>query len=411
MTEAKTINQPIVEIRPSYYHYGLSGMTIMKSVILGRTGIETGIIGLGLEHLEKEPFEVVAATIETALEAGIRYMDLFMPSADIRDHVGRLMRGRRNRFQIQGHIGACLQDDGQYCRTREPVAAQRHAEDLLRRLGTDYVDTLMMHFVDEPEEWDEAAAPGGILDIARRWKQQGKARAVGMSSHRVEAAMLAVESGFVDILMFPVNPAFDLLPGETTIETLMEGNPYAGLKAAGSRPLYSRRDLFLACQRNGVAIVAMKPFAAGWLFKPENPSGIVLSPVQCLHYALSQPGVCIAAPGCRTPEQVNAILTWLTASNDEKAYGPILNRTGWHFSGACMYCNHCLPCQAGIDIAAATRLLDSARAHGVTRELAASYDRLPVSASACRTCGDCEARCPFDVTTHANMELAAALFE
>jgi uncharacterized protein len=383
----------------------------VKTIILGRTGIETGMIGLGLEHLEKAPFAEVAATIETALEAGVRYIDLFMPSAGIRDHVGRLMKGRRDRFQIQGHIGACLQDDGQYYRTREPVKAERHAEDLLRRLGTDYVDTLALHFVDEPEEWAEASAPHGILDVAQRWKQQGKARAVGMSSHKVGAAMAAVESGLVDIIMFPVNPAFDLLPGETKLEALWEAQPYDGLKAAGHQPVYSRRDLFLACQRRGVAVVAMKPYAAGWVFWPENPSGIALSPVQCLQYALSQPGICVAAPGCKTPEQVRAALAWLTATDEEKDYSIILNRAGWNLSGSCMYCNHCLPCPAGIDIAAITRLLDAARRQCVTSALAAAYGRLLAPASACLACNDCEARCPFGVAVRDNMEDAAALFE
>lgn len=383
----------------------------MKSTILGRTGIETSTIGLGLEHLEKAPFEEVAATVEEALEGGVRYMDLFMPSANIRDHIGRLMKGRRDRFQIQGHIGACLQDDGQYYRTREPVKAERHAEDLLRRLGTDYVDALMMHFVDEPEEWAEASAPGGILDIAQRWKQQGKARAVGMSCHKVTAAMAAVQSGSIDILMFPVNPAFDLLPGETKLESLWEANPYTGLKTAGSQPVYSRRDLYLACERNGVAVVAMKPFAAGLIFYPENPSGIVLTPVQCLQYTLSQPGVRVAVPGCKTPEQVKAALAWLTASEEEKDYSIILGKTDWNLAGSCMYCNHCLPCPAGIDIAATTRLLDSARKQGVTPALAAIYDRLPAPASACLLCGDCEKRCPFSVAVQANMQEASVLFD
>jgi uncharacterized protein len=383
----------------------------MKKTTLGRTGIETGIIGLGLEHLEKASFAEVAAVVEVALEEGVQYMDLFMPSAGIRDHFGRLMKGRRDQFMIQGHIGACLQEDGQYYRTREPVQAERHAEDLLRRLGTDYVDTLALHFVDELEEWSEVSAPGGLLEIAQRWKQQGKALAVGMSSHKVAASMAAVESGLVDILMFPVNPAFDLLPGDTKLEALWEADPYSGLRIAGSQPVYSRRDLFLACERNGVAIVAMKPFAGGWVFWPENPSGIVLSPVQCLQYTLSQPGVCAVVPGCKTPEQMKAALDWLTATDEEKDYSTILGKTDWNLNGSCMYCNHCLPCPAGIDIAAAMRLFDSARAKSVTPALSAAYDRLPVPASACLFCGDCEERCPFGVSVQTNLEQAAALFE
>lgn len=381
----------------------------MKTSILGRTGIKTGIIGLGLEHLENAPYEEVALVVEEAIAAGACYMDLFMASPNIRDFMGKLMKGRRNKFQIQGHIGACLQD-GQYYRTRDPVIAERHAEDLLTRLDTDYLDTLMIHFVDEPDEWAEVSAPGGLLEIAHRWKKEGKARAVGMSSHKAAASMAAVESGLVDILMFPVNPSFDLLPGETKLEALWEPDPYTGIREAGNQPVYSRRDLYLACERHGVAIVSMKTYAAGWMFRPDNPGGIMLSAVQCLQYALSQPGVAVVLPGCRTPEQMRAALAWLDASDTEKDYSIIMKKTNWALKGICMYCNHCLPCPADIDIAAVTRLFDSARKETVTPTLAAAYGRLSAVASDCVQCGACEERCPFSVAVQANMEEATALF-
>jgi uncharacterized protein len=382
----------------------------MKTAILGRTGIETSAIGLGMEHLEKLPYEEVAAVVEAALDGGIRYMDLFMPQASIRDIVGRLMKGRRGRFQIQGHIGACLQADGQYYRTRDPKIAEAHAEDLLRRLGTDYLDSLMLHFVDELSEWEEVSAPGGNLEIAEAWKREGRARAVGMSSHKVEAAMAAVRSGRIDLLMFPVNPAFDILPGETKLEALWEAGPYDGLKESGSRPAYSRRELFLECERLGVAIVAMKPYAAGWVFWKENPSGIALSPVQCLQYTLSQPGVALAVPGCKSPAEVRAALAWLDASDEEKDFGGVLGASSWKLSGSCMYCNHCLPCPAGIDIAATTRLLDASRREGITAALSTAYDSLPSSPSACLGCGECEARCPFGVDVRGHMREASTAF-
>ena len=362
-----------------------------------------------LEHLERAPHDDVAATVEAALEAGAGYMDLFMPTAGIRDSIGRLMKGRRERFQIQGHIGACLTNDGQYCRSRDPVQSERHAEDLLRRLGTDYVDTLMVHFVDEADDWVEASAAGGILEITERWKQQGKARLVGMSSHKVAVSMAAVKSGRIDVLMFPVNPAFDLLPGEIAIQALWEPEPYDGLKTGGCRPAYTRRELFLACEQRGVAVVAMKPFAGGLLFRNENPSGIVLSPVQCIHYALSQPGVRTVVPGCTTPQQMKASLAWLTASPDEKDYSAVLETTDWNLSGRCVYCNHCLPCPAGIDIAAVMRVYDGARNLGITPALAATYGRFGSSAADCVECGDCDERCPFDVEVQARMADAAAL--
>lgn len=382
----------------------------MKRVALGRTGIETGAIGLGLEHLEKAPYGDLAAVVDRALEGGMSYVDLFMPSAAVRDNMGKLMKGRRERFQVQGHIGACLGPDGQYLRTREPAMAERHAEDLLARLGTDHLDVLMVHFVDEASEWEEVSAPGGTLEIAQRWKREGKARAVGLSSHKTGAATRAVRSGAVDVLMFPVNPLFDVLPGETELMSLWKPDPYDKVTDKAALELRARRELFLDCRRRGVAIVAMKPYAAGWAFNANNPTGAALTPVQCIEYAMARPGVSVVLPGCKTVAEVDAALAWLDAPASERDFGAALGKGGWSVAGACMYCNHCLPCPVGIDIAAVTKLADAAGRGEGAAALDGEYGRLAVKASACAECGDCESRCPFGVGVRENMRKAVAAF-
>ena len=75
----------------------------------------------------------------------------------------------------------------------------------------------------------------------------------------------------------------------------------------------------------------------------------------------------------------------------------------WSVKGHCLYCGHCLPCAAGIDIARVNKALDSRDA--------AQYAALPVKASACVQCGACMERCPFDVDVIARMERAKEVFE
>ena len=74
-----------------------------------------------------------------------------------------------------------------------------------------------------------------------------------------------------------------------------------------------------------------------------------------------------------------------------------------------MYCNHCLPCPAVIDIAQIHRLVDAAQ-WGVTKSLQIAYDVLPVRASACTECGACVERCPFGVDVVLKMKQAVDLF-
>ena len=71
---------------------------------LGRPGTEVGIIGLGAEQLEKASPETIAAVVDVAMEAGVNYTDLFLASADVRDHFGAALAGRRERMVIAGRF-------------------------------------------------------------------------------------------------------------------------------------------------------------------------------------------------------------------------------------------------------------------------------------------------------------------
>ena len=77
----------------------------------------------------------------------------------------------------------------------------------MKRLQIDYIDILMLHFIDEQEDYDLAFQPGGMLDLALKFKKEGKARFIGMSGHRVPTSIKAIETGAIDVLMSPVNPS------------------------------------------------------------------------------------------------------------------------------------------------------------------------------------------------------------
>ena len=180
---------------------------------LGKTAVDVGIVGLGAEHLEHVPRDTVLSVVNEALDHGVNYIDLFMASPGVRDNFGVALKGKRQSVMIAGHLGAAL-EDGQYHRTRDNVVCEQFFDDLLARLQTDYIDVLMLHYVDEPDDYRTIFSSGGLLESAIRLQKEGKTRFVGMSTHRVPTALKAVNSGQIDVLMFPVNPAFDMLPGD-----------------------------------------------------------------------------------------------------------------------------------------------------------------------------------------------------
>ena len=160
---------------------------------LGKTGISVSEIGLGTEHLAGQPAAVYDEVFGYAVDKGVNYVDILMPYPDYRDNIGRSIRGIREKLVIAGHIGVAL-EQGQYLKTRDVKACRAMFEDLLTRLGTDGVDVVMLQWVDGAAELDEALAPGGTLELAARLKREGKARAVGLSTHEPATAVAAVES-------------------------------------------------------------------------------------------------------------------------------------------------------------------------------------------------------------------------
>lgn len=76
----------------------------MQYRTLGRTGLRVSEIGLGGEWFNGLSQEECTAIVETAIENGINYIDVFMPQAPTRDHLGATLKGRRDKFIIQGHL-------------------------------------------------------------------------------------------------------------------------------------------------------------------------------------------------------------------------------------------------------------------------------------------------------------------
>jgi predicted aldo/keto reductase-like oxidoreductase len=375
---------------------------------LGATGLRVSEVGLGCEHLQGQPEAAVRAVVERALSYGATLFDVFMSEPEVRSNLGRAFAGRRKEILLQGHIGS-LWENGQYARGRALDPCKRHFEDLLTRLGTDYIDIGVLHFVDTEDEWD-AVLDSPVMAYTRALKAQGVIKAVGLSSHEPATALKAVEGRAIDVLMFSLNPAFDVLPAGRDIDALLQRDTYRAPGLQG--PHRARQALYSACEAAGVGITVMKALAGGLLLDAKSsPFGFPLTPAQCFQYALSRPAVASVLPGCRTPEEVDRAMAYLTATEAERDYSLALAAAPlFSLRGKCVYCGHCLPCPAGIDIALVNRYLDAVSLHGPSDTLGAHYQALAATGGDCLACGDCEGRCPFGVPVREHMAKAREVF-
>ncbi len=381
----------------------------MKYRRLGKTNLIVSEIGFGGEWLERHEVNESVELIRYAHRSGINIIDCWMPDPKSRDIIGNAIKEDRAGWYVQGHVGSTYQN-GQYTRTRDVEQCRIAFEDLLTRLQTSYIDLGMIHYVDQEEDWACVSTPGAYLDYVMELKAQGKIRHVGLSTHNPVIAKKAAMSGLVEMILFSVNSAFDLMPPTDNLENYFTDAYEDNLN--GIDP--SRVELYKLCEQLDIGITCMKPFAGGRLFDAQrSPFGVALTPVQCIHYCLTKPAVTSVLCGYDTKEQIDAAVAYETADDKDKDYASVLAAAPKHTfaGGECTYCGHCKPCPRNIDIAMVNKLYDLATMQPeVPSSIAEHYKALGHHASECISCKACEARCPFGVKVSERMTKTSKLF-
>lgn len=375
---------------------------------LGKTGLRVSEIGMGCEGFGEDNCQNTRRFFDIAEENGINYFDLYTSNPEVRASVGEALQGRREKFIIQSHV-CSVWKNGQYKRTRNLAEVKEGFAEMLSLLRTDHIDVGMIHYVDAMDDWEQIVN-GGVLQYVMELKKAGSIRHIGMSSHNPEVALAAVKSGYIEVLMFSVNPCYDLQPASEDVEELWaEKNYEAPLVNMDAQ----RQELYETCQRLGVGITVMKAFGGGDLLDEKlSPAGKALTVNQCLHYALTRPAVATVLAGAHTEEQLRQSIAYEEASEEEKDYAlAFASFPNISWKGHCMYCSHCAPCPKHIDVASVTKFLNLARAQGeVPETVREHYAVLPHHAGECIQCGACESRCPFEVSIMENMKAAKEIF-
>ena len=373
---------------------------------LGKTGRLVSAIGLGCEHLDGKPYEQIKNTIDAALDGGITIMDVFMPGKEVRENIAKALGNRRNQVTIQGHIGS-TDIRQQYDISRDMPTVQRYFEDILRLFGG-YIDCGMMFFIDTEKDYQDVFETG-FVEYVLKLKEKGDIGHIGFSSHNPVTAVKVINTGVPEMLLFSINPAFDMLPVHEYVFDHFEKDFGADL-LRGIDP--KRAELYKLCTQKQIGITVMKTLGGGKLISPEHsPFANPLTVPQCIHYALSRPAVASVLLGCRTATEVQDSIQYFALAESERDYVDVLGSMRNDFKGNCVYCNHCQPCPAGIDIASVNKYLDITRldVDNIPPSIRSHYSSLPHNGSECTGCGSCESRCPFEVPVIHNMQEAERL--
>ena len=374
---------------------------------LGRTELEISEISIGTEWLEKKSPEEITAVLSKAVEYGVNYFDVIFNIPEHIEKVSKAIEGKRDKIVLSHHLGSNYKGN-KYMKTRSIKKCTETFENYLKVMKTDYVDLLFVHFVMHQKQYEEILKPNGVLELALKLKEEGKARYVGISTHSAKVAIRAAESGKFDVIMIQVNLASNAMP--------------------------LRNEMLSTSAKNGVGIIAMKPFGGGTLlqagrkidmggYKVGGYTTILsdskmskkmisndTSAPKCLHYVLSQIGVTAAVPGVASIEELDDCMRYFNLSEEELDYSNLLKEFDEYVTGVCVYCNHCQPCPSEIDIGRIIRLYDLSQIE-MKEDYKHQYKAFEAKASDCTECGDCLERCPFDVQVTEIMKEIVTQFE
>ncbi len=167
---------------------------------LGRTGVAVTMLGVGGWHLGRMSERDAQATIEAALEGGVRFFDTAesYQSGRSESRLGKLLTPKyRDVVYLMTKTTA-----------RNASEARRHLEGSLRRLATDYLDLWQVHSVKSPGDVD-GRITDGVFEVLREAKASGKVRQLGFTGHKRPSAHLRVleKSDIFDTCQMPVNLA------------------------------------------------------------------------------------------------------------------------------------------------------------------------------------------------------------
>jgi predicted aldo/keto reductase-like oxidoreductase len=276
---------------------------------LGRTGLETSVLGLGGFHQVEITQDIVSAVMERFLEAGGNYVETAVGygKGAAESKIGTALRGHRNRAILVSKTAARTAED-----------AHRELDGSLRRLQTDYLDILIFHCISDVQTLDVISGSGGAAEAFLAAQDQGLIRHIAVSTH------------WPKILPEAINR----LP----VEAIMVWVSYL---ARCNYPEIER-EVIPAARRKGLGVIGMKPVGDGYLYRSVRDA---------FTYALSR-DVDVLACGFNSLELLEADLQAVRGYSqcDERQIQDILRNAPELGDYVCRQCECCEVCQAGVNI-------------------------------------------------------------
>lgn len=323
----------------------------MKQITLGSTGITAPQNGFGALPIQRVGKEQAIKILRRAYEGGMRFFDTARAYSDSEEKLGLAL----SIFPRESYFLASK------TMAETPEAFWAQLETSLKLLGTDYLDIYQFHCANR------VFAPGdgtGMYECMEEAKGQGKIRHIGITAHKLQVALEAVDSHLYETIQFP----FSYLSSEQELELV-------------------RRS-----RENNMGFIAMKGLAGG-LINQSKP---------CMAF-MSQFDNVMPIWGIQRESELEEWLAFMsdTPELDEDMKAFIEREKGELAGDFCRGCGYCMPCPVGIQINQCARMsLMLRRApsqNWLTPEMQGEMKKI----EQCLHCNQCASKCPYELDTPA----------
>ena len=318
----------------------------VKTILLGQTNLAVTKPAFGALPVQRRSMADAVEILRRAYEGGIRFFDTANMYTDSEEKIGAALAPVRENIVIATKSGG-----------RDFQTVLDHIQLSLRRMKTDYIDLFQFHQAAEWKDIDE-----GAYDAALEAKARGWIRHIGVTSHRLDFAMEAVESGRFETMQYP----FSYLSGE------------------------AEHSLVQRCREKNMGFIAMKALAGG-----------MLTNARAVHAFMGRQDGVVPIYGIQTLEELEQ---WLALAEEDPALDEelqaVIDADCAQLAGQfCRSCGYCMPCPQGIDIRNCARmdmlLRRSPWRQWVTPEWQEEMEKIET----CLECGLCKSRCPYGLDT------------
>ena len=321
----------------------------MRKIELGSTGLMVSEVAFGGIPIQRLSDDGAVQVVQQCLDMGVNFLDTAHGYGPSEERIGRAIAGRREGLVLASK-----------CPGRTVDMFQEQLALSMERLGVAHIDLYQFHGVSNREAYEQIAAPGGALEAAQEAVEDGRIGHIGLTSHKLDIAVLAAGSGLFESIMFPFNyitsePAEELIP---------------------------------LCRERGVGFIAMKPMGGG-LLDDANLS---------FKYLGQFPGI-VPVVGIEREAEMAEIASVVASGADlsEAEKAEIERRSQELGKRFCRACGYCQPCEQKIQISSVLRLKSAIKRFPEERFYGAKSQEMVAQAEECADCGECESRCPYEL--------------